>query len=220
VDRDLLHSTAALYDAVASEYAERVGTALSPNFETSFDRAILASTAERLGSRRAPTLDLGCGPGRVAAYLSGVGINVIGMDLSQGMLASARSAHQGIRFVQGSLGNIPVRSHSVAGVVCWYSIIHTSPHDLPEVFSEIYRACRTDAEVLIAFQAGEGERVDRPNAYASGMTMTSYRHSLIHVADALTSSGLHVATQVTREPDLDHETTPQAFVIARSTPQR
>jgi hypothetical protein len=47
--------------------------------------------------------------------------------------------------------------------------------------------------------------------------MTSYRHSVGDVPDALTSAGLRVAKQLAREADLGHETTPQGFVIARST---
>jgi len=214
VNRDPLRSTAALYDAVASDYAQQVGTEISPRFETSFDHAILASTAEALVRRPGLALDMGCGPGRVAAYLSKRGVDVVGIDVSKGMLASANRAHPGIPLVCGSLEDIPVRSGCAAGVVCWYSIIHTSADGLAGIFGELRRVCRVDATVLVAFQAGDGERVDRANAYASGHTMTSYRHSVRHVTHALASVGFRVAAPAVREPALDHETTPQAFVTA------
>jgi SAM-dependent methyltransferase len=211
-------TTAALYDAAASQYVQRVGTELNSTVETDFDRAILALTAEALSRRPGLVLDLGCGTGRVAAYLSGRGVNVVGIDVSHGMLASARRAHPGISFVCGSLEEIPLWTGCAVGAVFWYSIIHTPPDGLADLFGEVHRVCRTDAEVLIAFQAGDGERVDRANAYETGQTMTSYRHSLDGVARALTSAGFRVTGDALREPAFDHETTPQAFVTAEAKP--
>lgn len=51
------------------------------------------------------------------------------------MLAVARDAHPAIRFDEGRLTALPLADHSLAGAVCWYSIIHTPPERLPEVFA-------------------------------------------------------------------------------------
>jgi SAM-dependent methyltransferase len=216
VDRDQIRSTAALYDALADEYARRVGTEISAEFETTFDYDILAAAVVAFRRRPGVVLDLGCGTGRVTSYLSKHGVDVVGLDVSPRMLALASAAHPNIPFSCGLLTDIPARSACVVGVVCWYSIIHTSPDDLDGVFAEISRTCQDDAEVVLAFQAGDGERVDRGDAYATGRTMTSFRHSVDHVTNALTGAGLRVTASREREAELHHETTPQGFVMARS----
>lgn len=50
---------------------------------------------------------------------------------------------------------------SVSAAVLWYSIIHTPPTLLSEVWIELARVLRPNAPVLLAFQAGDNEVVRR-----------------------------------------------------------
>ncbi len=72
-----------------------------------------------------------------------------------------------------------------------------------------------EASVVVAFQSGEGERVDRTTAYGHPVPLTYYRHRIADVADALAGAGFALHATVRREPSLAHETTPQAFLLAR-----
>jgi SAM-dependent methyltransferase len=67
------------YDAVAEEYANEFRDELAGK---PLDRALLASLVERAGDGAA-VADLGCGPGHVAAWLSGLGVAAVGIDLSR-----------------------------------------------------------------------------------------------------------------------------------------
>jgi SAM-dependent methyltransferase len=196
-------------------YAQLVGTRVSAAFEGPVDRALLAAFVEFVGVTAAPVADVGCGPGRVAAFLAARGLDVVGVDVSQAMLAVARDAHPDIRFEQGWLSALPFRGGSLGGAVCWYSIIHTPPEQLDEVFTELQRVLTEDGHLLLAFQAGDGECVHRPDAYGTDISLTSYRHSPDAVARSVIAAGLQVHTRAVREPELDHETTPQAFILAR-----
>jgi hypothetical protein len=69
---------------------------------------------------------------------------------------------------------------------------------------------------LLAFQAGTGEPAHRADAYGTKLPLTSFRHGLDDVEHRLEEVGLKVHATALREPELNHETTPQAFVIARS----
>ncbi|WP_052745466.1 class I SAM-dependent methyltransferase [Allosalinactinospora lopnorensis] len=80
--------------------------------------------------------DLGCGPGRVTAYLDSLGVAVFGLDLSPAMVALARRAYPGPRFDEGSMGALKMADGALGGAVAWYSIIHTPPERLPAVFGE------------------------------------------------------------------------------------
>ena len=197
-------------------YRQLVGTEVTPVFEGPIDRALLAAFVECVaGATAGPVADVGCRPGRVAAFLAAHGLDVIGVDVSQAMLDVAREAHPGIRFDEGRLAALPLPDESLAGAVCWYSIIHTPPAHLDDVFVELERVLADEGSLLVAFQAGEREGVHRADAYGSGLTLTSYRHCPDEVARQLTAAGLQERGRAIREPDLPHESTPQAFLLAR-----
>jgi SAM-dependent methyltransferase len=214
---DHVSTARAVYDATAEAYAKLVGTELTPVFEGPIDRAMLSAFVEYLTTSTAgPVADVGCGPGRVAAFLAANGVEVIGVDVSPTMLAVAREAHPAIRFYEGRLTAVPVSDHSLAGAVCWYSIIHTPPHQLDKVFAELKRALTHEGYLLVAFQAGDGDRVHRADAYGTGLPLTNYQHSADDVGRQMDAVGLRVLARAEREPDLRHETTRQAFLVARA----
>ena len=204
----------AIYDATAAVYAKAVGTEVSPAFEAPLDRAFLAAFAELVAPAEGLVADLGCGPGRVAAFLATRGLDVVGVDMSLAMLAVGREAHPVIPFTGGALAALPLASGSLGGIVCWYSIIHTPADHLDEVLTEVARVLAPGARVLVAFQAGDGEAVHRSDAYGTGLALTSYRHSIDDVARRMVAAGLNVHARAVREPELAHETTQQAFLIA------
>ena len=74
---------------------------------------------------------------------------------------------------------------------------------------------RSGTPIVLAFQSGEGERVDRTTSYGHRVPMTSYRHRVGDAARALEGSGFLVQATVHRAPSQAHETGPQAFLLAR-----
>ena len=214
---DHVAAARAVYDASTDLYVERIGTELSPAIEGVVDRALLAAFVELLepaaGERVA---DVGCGPGRVAAFLARAGLDVIGLDVSPAMVAAARQAHPEIEFEVGQLDALPLEDSSLAGAVCWYSIINTPPEDLDGAFTELARVLVPGGHLLLAFQA-EDEPVHRADAFDTGLPLTSYRHQVADVAGRLAGAGLDVRSTTLRapEPGREYESTPQAFVLAR-----
>jgi len=208
----------AVYDASAERYVEFVGTAISDRTEAAVDRAMLGAFVELVrATGGGQVADVGCGPGRVAAYLREHGLDAIGVDPSGAMLAEARRAHAGIEFVEGSLDALPVPAGSLAGAVCWYSIIYTRPDRLGTGFAELRRVLVPGGHLLLAFQAGDGTGVHLADAHGTGLPLTSYRHACADVVERLGLAGFVVHGTAERTEQLSHESTPQAFVIARSS---
>jgi SAM-dependent methyltransferase len=177
------------WDTVAGDYAK-----LLPDLsaEAALDRAVLAAFAELVrDSGNGLVAEVGCGSGRVMAHLSGTGLRTLGLDLSPRMVEVARSLRPDLSFVAAD---------AVA---------------LPTVFAEFARVMRVGAPILLAFQSGTGERVDRSNAYGHAVSMTYYRHQLEDVVAALTHSAFALDATVRREPAAEHESTPQALVMAQ-----
>ncbi|MEM9562420.1 MAG: class I SAM-dependent methyltransferase [Actinomycetota bacterium] len=212
---DAMAATIAAYDATVDQYLELVGREIRAEIEQPLDRALLAAFAEHVvDGPDGPVADLGCGPGRVAALLDRAGLPVVGVDLSAGMLAAGRSSHPALRFVQGALGALPLADATLAGAVAWYSVIHTPPAGLAAIWGELHRVLVPGGRLLLGFQTGAGERVERPRPTAPEHVSTSYRHPTETVTAGLAGTGLLVDAVSLREPVGDHETTAQAFVLA------
>jgi ubiquinone/menaquinone biosynthesis C-methylase UbiE len=89
------------------------------------DRALLAALVEMAPA--GPIADIGCGTGQVALHLHRLGRQVVGIDLSPGMIAAARRLCPGPQYRVGTLLELDLEDSSVAGPVAFYSIIHLPP---------------------------------------------------------------------------------------------
>lgn len=202
----------AAWDAVAQQYGLLLRD-MSP--EAPLDRAVLAAYAEMSAEDRSGLVaEVGCGTGRVTRYLHDAGLQVVGFDLSPGMVAAARAAHADLSFAVAHAAALPLRSAVLRGLVAWYSIINTPTASLPSMFSEFARVTRIGAPVLVAFQSGEGQEIERTTSYGLPVTLTYYRHRAEAAADALVAAGFSLYASVTRAASLSFESTAQTVLLA------
>lgn len=198
----------AAYDAAASAYHRRLPDLTA---EAPLDRALLVALAEYVGPGGS-VLDAGCGPGRLLTTLIALGLDLTGCDLSPEMVAIARREHPGRRFDVADLRALPYADASFAGVVAWYSLIHTPTDDLGGPLGELARVLEPGGHLLTGFQTGSGPR-RITDAYGAGHDLAAYLHAPAAVAATLEEVGLTVVATVTRRPDTERH--PQGFVLAR-----
>lgn len=74
--------------------------------------ALIAYAARRMGVEPLRVLDIGCGAGRNAAPLMGLGCFVFGVDLSRPMLTAAAQRAAGLRLACAPMHALPVRDRS------------------------------------------------------------------------------------------------------------
>ncbi|MET8447716.1 methyltransferase domain-containing protein [Streptomyces sp. NPDC005209] len=210
-DADFLTTTRTFYDTIAEDYAAHFPDPLGTR---PLDRAVLSAFAELVGDG-GRVADLGCGPGRVTAHLDSLGLRVFGVDLSRGMVEFARLEHPDLTFRQGSMLDLDLPDGDLAGVVAWYSVIHTPVDRLPDLFAEFYRVLAPGGHLLLAFQVGdEPLRLDRP--FGHPVRLDFHRRQPGRMTELLTAAGFEPLARTVREPNREAgESTPQAFLIAR-----
>ena len=140
------------YDAVATQYAAAIGDELR---HKPLDRALLNLISDLAAD--GVVLDLGCGPGHVAAHLAERS-SVIGLDLSEAMATEAWRTRN-VPACAGDLTALPIRTRSAAAVVCLYAVIHLDDHDREAAYAELARVLQRGGHALIAFHVRDADHV-------------------------------------------------------------
>ncbi|MGP3690249.1 class I SAM-dependent methyltransferase [Streptomyces sp. IBSNAI002] len=189
-----LRETAEAYDAVSVLYADLVRDSLDG---LPLDRAVLAAFADLTrGTAAGPVAELGCGPGYVTAHLRGLGLDVFGIDLSPAMIGLAREAYPDVRFEVGSMDALALADGTLGGIVCWYSVIHAPPRDMPSYLAEFRRVLAPGGTLLLAFFESEGG----PVAAFDHKVTTAYRWPVDAVAGLAGEAGFAEVGRMLREP--------------------
>jgi SAM-dependent methyltransferase len=210
------------YDTVAADYAEMLRTAYD---DDPTDRAVVGLFAELvLAGGGGLVADLGCGPGRLTPYLARLGLDVVGLDLSPGMVEVARREHPDLRFEVGSMAALDFPDGGLAGAFAWYSLIHIPTPALRPVLSELHRVLAPGGWLVVAFQVGqEPRRIGKPStpdgpwqAYGHDVDLVNHRRTAAEVSDLLTDTGFQITHRLERAPeDRPGYSEPQAYLLAR-----
>jgi SAM-dependent methyltransferase len=150
------------------------------------DREDAALVQRHLTGLAGPVLDLGCGPGQWTAYLHAHRADVTGVDMVPEFIAHARATYPGPEFRLGSMTEVDVAEHSVAGILAWYSTIHLPPDELDPVLAG-FRRLLAPSGVLVA---GFFDSDDSVSAF-DHQVVTAYRWPADVFAEHLRRAGLH-----------------------------
>jgi SAM-dependent methyltransferase len=208
---DYLSDTRRSYDVAADGYAAWIRGELATK---PLDRAVLTAFAELVTGQVA---DIGCGAGRITAFLNELGVAAHGIDLSPRMIAAARRDYPHLSFAEGSMTALDIEDGSLGGVIAWYSTIHVPDDHLPGVLTEFHRVLTPGGYLQLAFQVGD-EVVHRTEAGGHEVSLDFHRRQPDRMAELLRDAGFTVRATLLRAPDDDGdypEITPQAYVLAR-----
>jgi len=173
------------YDEVAQVYAERFSDSLT---KYPLERGLLSAFAEWATAAGGRVADLGCGPGHVTAYLSSLGLDAFGVDVSSGMIAQARARNPELRFDVGSMAALDIPDASLGGIVSRYSIIHTPPEDVPAILAEFRRVLAPGGCALISFPGTDD--AEPPTVSYDHSVFTAYRWWPDHFSALLAEAGI------------------------------
>lgn len=202
-----LDDTRTSYDTVTSSYAEFVSDALE---KEPYLKAALTLFAAEAGG---PVVDVGCGPGHFTAYLSSLGVDASGIDLSPGMIDLARRTHPGLRFEVGSMTDLPVPDASVAGVLASWSLIHVPDDAVPGVLAHFRRALRPGGLLMIGYHVGAGTRLKTQGYGGHPMRVHVHLRQPWWLARRVREAGFTVDAEWLLDPAAK---VPQAILFARA----
>ena len=140
------------YNATAESYA---ATRLDELSKKHFDRLILKEFAS-LNKDKGTCADFGCGPGQTTKFLFDAGLkDIIGADISPGMVKIARRIFPNIKFEEADLLALPYNANHFASAVAFYAIVHFDYDQIARAFKEVNRVLKKDAQFLFSFHVGE-----------------------------------------------------------------
>jgi uncharacterized protein YceH (UPF0502 family) len=205
-------NVAAAYDAVATAYARQFGAELEAK---PFDEWLLRRVAELAGVD--PVADVGCGPGHITRYLADAGAQVVGFDVSAGMVAQARLGSPDLAFEVADFRGLmrPRLAPAWGAIVAWYAVIHLAESELASAVAGLARVLRPGGWLALATHIGDavhhveeflGESVD----------LDFVLHDPGAVRSAVSAAGLEIVEWYLRGPLAGAEAqTDRLYLLAR-----
>jgi SAM-dependent methyltransferase len=206
------------YDAVAAEYGAEIGDELR---HKPLDRALLDMISEL--ATGGIVLDLGCGPGHVAAHLAERS-RAVGVDLSEAMAAQAWRTRS-VPACAGDLTALPIRTESAAGIVCLYVIIHLDEKARDAAYSELVRVLQPGGHALIGFHVRDadhepGEAITHREWWGKPVELTFRFLDPDTEIAALNRAGFELVARIYRAPYLGSEHPSQRCYLLVRRPSR
>lgn len=207
------NSVRASYDAVASAYADHFADELE---RKPLDRALLATIIELAGAD--PNIvDLGCGPGHAAGWLTRHGARAVGVDLSPAMVEVASRLQPDSAFRVGDLCDLPAADGEFSAAVALYSLIHLAESEMPVALGEVHRILRPNSPLLVGFHVGT-DVIHRDEWFERDVDLDFRLLEVPAVRDALDDAGFTVTAELTRRHYEGEAETTRAYLLATRRP--
>jgi uncharacterized protein YceH (UPF0502 family) len=200
------------YAEVATSYADHLADELE---HLPLERWLLERAVELADG--APVVEVGCGPGHVTAYLADAGATATGLDLSPEMVEEARGRFPQATYDVGDLRHLmrPAAADGWGAVLAWYSLVHTTPAEMPEILAALARPLRPGGWLVYAGHAGSG--VERSTEWFDhDVDLEFVRQEPAGVAALFEAAGLVDVEWYRRGPVVARgENTERAYVLGR-----
>jgi ubiquinone/menaquinone biosynthesis C-methylase UbiE len=197
------------YNATAESYA---ATRIDELSKKHFDKMILTEFA-RLNKDLGICVDFGCGPGHTTKFLFDAGLsNIIGVDISPGMVNEAKRIFPYIKFETGDLLALAYGENCFASAIAFYAIVHFDYDQIADAFREVNRVLKKDAHFLFSFHVGD-ETVHFDNANGIDIDIDLHFLQTSRILKLLNDSKFRIIDTVERLPYPDVEyATKRAYV--------
>jgi SAM-dependent methyltransferase len=108
-----------------------------------------------LHTKNPDVMELGCGDGRDAVYITSVAKSYIGIDYSEGLLALAREKLPDTQFVCADMQTYDYGDAAYDAVFAFASVLHIPKEALGDLFAKIERSLRQEGVFYISTKHAE-----------------------------------------------------------------
>ncbi len=145
------------YNKYASIYSE-----YTKNKLLQFQLASFVSMLPNKGK----VLDAGSGSGRDSSYLREDGLEVVSVDISEGMIKEA--GKNGVKVIKGDL-LLMVSNEEFDGIWCMATLADIPKKDNNKLIKNFHKALKNNGILFIAVKEGEGEQLIEKERYGNSL---------------------------------------------------
>jgi ubiquinone/menaquinone biosynthesis C-methylase UbiE len=189
------------YNDTADNYAAERVDELSKKH---LDRLLLKEFAS-VNKDKGRCADFGCGPGQTTKFLYDHGVkDIIGVDISSGMIDVARRLFPEIKFETGDLLKVSYASNYFGSALAFYSIVHFTYDQIKIAFSEVNRVLKKGGQFLFSFHVGN-ETVHFDKAGVIDVDVDLFFFQTEQIIELLHETGFRIIDALERHPYEDVE---------------
>ena len=119
-------------------------------------------------------LDIGCGAGRDVQYFKEEGLDVIGIDISDGLLEEAKQRFPDCKFEKMDMLNLKLLESSFDGAWVMASLADIPKKDVLNALENIRKVLNANGVVYIAVKEGDGEQLIEKKQYENSPRFYSF----------------------------------------------
>jgi ubiquinone/menaquinone biosynthesis C-methylase UbiE len=137
------------------------------------------------------------------------------LDLSEKLLEQARARHPEIHFQKGNLLDLEFDDNSIAGVVAFYSIVHSTEEQVAIAFAEMSRVLEPGGLLLLTYHIG-GKPIHVDEFLGNKVDVDFIFFTTAFIAGSLNASAFEKIETIEREPypGVEYESR-RAYVFVR-----
>lgn len=189
------------YNDTADNYAAERSDELSKKH---FDRLLLKEFAS-VNKDKGLCADFGCGPGQTTKFLYDHGVkDIIGVDISSGMIDAARRLFPKVKFETGDLLKASYASNYFGSALAFYAIVHFTYDQVRIAFSEVNRMLKKEGQFLFSFHAGN-DKVHFDKAGEVDVDIDLFLFPAEQIIELLQETGFKIIDALERHPYEDVE---------------
>ncbi len=150
-------------------------------------------------------LDVGCGTGKDTGYMASKGFEIIGVDLSEGMLAKAKAKYPDLDLRLEDMRKLDFPKNNFDGILVAYAIFYIPKRDVLPTLKMLNCFLKKGGPTLFVIQEGKSEELFIPEPLMDGEMLFVNVYSEEEFVELLKQAGFSVKRKYVRAPEAEGE---------------